>query len=284
MKKNEALQNIIDHIELDRIRNLPVSDKFKLYEYVKLLYTEAEYACKEGIKQLEHSPNYTINKTYNLFAMLLVNLGDYDLVKEIIINYAKNFETSDVYYAQITITGMGLLMIEKQFDPDAIYHFLLNLLGSEFLIENLHTTANADDLDTSSFKLDSTIKYKPFEGDIRKLKYDLLALLKIRHEKGLDYVTNVINNKYMNGELIFYFNMLDSKSEEVLEYLNEEFMLKDNRRSRLLAAGAYALLKERSILSSHYLFNSIIGKYSRFDKRKEEIDNEITERLQEIEK
>lgn len=282
MKKTEVLQNIVDHIELDRIRNLPVTEKFKLYEYVKLLYTEAEYACKEGIRQLEKSPNYTINKTYNLFAMLLVNLGDYDLVKEIIVNYARNFENSDIYYAQVTITGMGLLMIEKQFDPDAIYHFLLNLLGTDFLVENLKTTANADDLDTDNFKLDSTIKYKPFEGDIRKLKYDLLALLKIRHEKGMEYVTEVINNKYMNSELVFYFNMLDSKSEEVLEYLNEEFKLKDNRRSRLLAAGAYALIKERSIISAHYLFNSIIGKYSRFDKRKEEIDNEIGDSLNEI--
>ena len=149
MKKTEILQNIEDHIELDRIRNLPVTEKFKLYEYVKLIYTEAEYACKEGIKQLEMSPNYTINKTYNLFAMLLVNLGDYDLVKEIILNYARSFETSDTYYAQITITGMGLLMIEKQFDPDAIYHFLMSLLGTDFLIENLKTTANADDLDLS---------------------------------------------------------------------------------------------------------------------------------------
>lgn len=282
MKKTEILQNIVDHIELDRIRNLPVAEKFKLYEFVKLIYTESEYACKEGIKQLEASPNYTINKTYNLFAMLVVNLGDYDLVKEIILNYAKSFENSDVYYAQITITGMGLLMIEKQFDPDAIYHFLMNLLGTDFLIENLKASANADELDLANFKLDSTIKYKPFEGDSRKLKYDLLALLKIRHEKGLDYVTNVINNKYNNSELVFYFNMLDSKSEEVLEYLNEEFMLNDNRTSRLLAAGAYALLKERSIISTHYLFNSIIGKYSRFDKRKEDIDNEIAERLKEI--
>jgi len=283
MKKNEVLQNLVDHIELDRIRNLPVTEKFKLYEYIKLIYTEAEYACKEGVKQLEESPNYTINKTYNLFAMLLVNLGDYDLVKEIIVNYGKNFDTSDIYYAQITITGMGLLMIEKSFDPDAIYHFLMNLLGSEFLIENLKTSANADDLADSEFKLDSTIKYNPFEGDMRKIKYDLLALLKIRHEKGMDYVTNVINKKYHNSELVFYFNMLDSKSEEVLEYLNAEFMLKESRRSRLFAAGAYALLKERSILSAHYLFNSIIGKYSRFDKRKEEIDAEIEERLQEIE-
>lgn len=284
MKKTEVLQGIIDNIELDRIKNLPVTEKFKLYEYVKLIYSEAEYATKEGFLQLENSPNYTVNKTYNLFAMLVANLADYDLTKEIILNYAKSFENSDVYYAQVCITGMGLLMIEKQFDPDAIYHFLMSFLGTNFLVENLHTTANADDLDISSFKLDSTIKYKPFEGDMRKIKYDLLALLKLRHEKGMDYVTDIINNKYGNAELAFYFNMLDSKSDEVLDYLIVEFNKLDNRNSRLLANGAYALLKERNIISVHYLFNSIIGKYSRFDKRKEEIDAEILQRLKEIDK
>lgn len=281
MKKNVVLKNLVDHIELDRIRNLPVTEKFKLYEYVKLLYTEAEYACKEGIKQLEKSPNYTINKTYNLFAMLLVNLGDYDLVKEIIINYAKNFDTSDVYYAQITITGMGLLMMEKQFHPIAIYHFLMNLLGEEFLIENLHTTADPRDVGLE-FKLDSTIKYKPFEGDNRKMKYELLALLKLSHEKGIPYIREVINESFDNGQLRFYFNMLDSNSVEVGSYLYNDFMSKENRKGRLLAAGAYAILNEKSIISAHYLFNSIIGKYSRFDKRKEEIDQEIMERMNDI--
>lgn len=282
MVKNEVLQNLVSHIELDRIRNLPVTEKFKLYEYVKLIYTEAEYACKEGVKQLANSPNYTINKTYNLFAMLMINLGDYDLVKEIIINYGKNFERSDVYYAQIMITGIGLLMMDKQCHPESILHFLMNLLGQEFLVENLHTTADPKDVG-HQFKLDSTIKYKPFEGDDRKIKYDLLALLKVSHEKGIDYAKQVINEKYMNTQLQFYFNMLSSNSDEVVRYLYDDFMTNENRRSRLLATGAYAIIKERSIISAHYLFNSIIGKYSRFDKRKEEIDQEILERLNVIE-
>jgi hypothetical protein len=282
MKKFEVLKSIIDDIELDRIRNLPVTEKFKLYEFVKLIYTEAEYACKEGVLELQNSPNYTINKTYNLFAMLIVKLNDYDLVKEIIVNYAKNFENSDIYYAQITITGMGLLMIEKQFDPEGIYHFLMHLLGDEFLIDNLRTTANVKDINHSEFKLDSTIKYKPFEGDIRQIKYDLLALLKLRHEKDLNFVKEIINSKYAGLEIQFYFNMINANSNEVASYLYSEFMKKDSRRSRLIAAGANAIIEEKSIISAHYLFNSIIGKHSRFDKRKEEIDAEIMERLNDM--
>jgi hypothetical protein len=282
MKRSVVLKDLVNNIELDRIRNLPVSEKFKLYEFIKLIYIEAEFASKEGVLQLENSPNYTINQTYNLFAMLIVKLNDYDLLQEIVTNYAKNFENSDIYYSQITITGMGLLMIEKQFHPEAIYHFLMSLLGETFLVENLKTTAHTDELKDAEFKLDSTIKYKPFEGAMRKTKYDLLALLKLSHEKGINVAADIINNSYDNPRLKFYFNMLHSNSDSTAEYLFKDFMSTEYQTNRLLAAGAYAIVKEKSIISSHYLFNSIIGKHSRFDKRKEEIDQEILERLNEI--
>jgi hypothetical protein len=282
MERSIVLKNLVDNIELDRIRKLPVSEKFKLFEYVKLIYTEAEFAAKEGVLQLENSPNYTVDKTYNLFAMLIVKLNDFNLLKEIMVNYAKNFENSDTYYAQVTIIGMGLLMIEKQFHPKAICHFLMSLLGEDFLVDNLKTTAHVSEIKDQDFKLDSTIKYKPFEGEKRRIKYELLALLKIRHEQGLDAVSEIINNKYDNKRLQFYFNMLHSKSDSTAAYLFEDFMENNSQTNRLLAAGAYAMLQERSIISAHYLFNSIIGKYSRFDKRKEEIDQEIMERLNEI--
>ncbi len=279
MKRSLILDEIVNDIDLNRIRNLPVTEKFKLIEYVKLIYTEAEFASKEGFLKLKHSENYTANKTYNLFAMLLVNVGEYDLVKEIILNYARNFENSDIYYSQITITGMGLLMIEKQFAPEAVLHFLLSLLGEEFLVDNLHISGDVNEIDNEDFKLDSTIKYKPFEGRMREIKYDLLALLKLSHEKTIPFVKYIINNSYGNERLKYYFNMLDSNSDSTMEYLNREFMNKDNRTQKLLAAGAYAILNEKSILSTHYLFNSIIGKYSRFDKRHEEMEKEIEERL-----
>lgn len=282
MKRDVVIKNLVSNIELDRIRNLPVTEKFKLYEYVKLIYTEAEFASKEGVLQLENSSNYTIDKTYNLFAMLIVKLNDYDLLKEIVINYAKNFENSDVYYAQITITGMGLLMIEKQFHPEAVYHFLMNLLGVDFLVENLKTTASTSKVNSSTFKLESNIKYKPFEGSMRKIKYDLLALLKLRTEKGLEGVKAIINESYGNSKLKFYFNMLNSNSDSTMYYLYDDFMKTDNRTNRLLIAGAFAIINEKSIISTHYLFNSIIGKYSRFDKRTEEIEAEILESINEI--
>lgn len=279
MKNENLLKNIVEGIELERIKNLPVTEKFKLYEHIKLIYSEAEYANKESILQLVHSPNYTINPTYNLFAMLVVNLSDFDLIKEIVLNYAKNFENSDIYYAQITMTGMGLLMIEKQIPPESIFHFLLHLLGEDFLQNNLKTNACSKEVVFKDLKLDASIKYKPFEGDHRRVKYDLLALLKLSHEKDLNFVSEIINAKFKNSQLQFYFNMLNNNSSEVIEYLYRDLNMSNIRSERLLATGAYAIVKGYSIISTHYLLNSILGKYSRYDKRKEEIDLEIQERI-----
>jgi hypothetical protein len=282
MKNKDLIKNIVEGIELERIKNLPVTEKFKLYEHIKLIYSEAVYANKESVLQLVHSPNYTISPTYNLFAMLIVNLSDFDLIKEIVLNYAKSFENSDIYYAQITMTGMGLLMIEKQLPPESIFHFLLHLLGEDFLQNNLKTNACSKDLVVKNLKLDVSIKYKPFEGDHRKVKYDLLALLKLSHERGLTFVSEIINEKFKDSKLQFYFNMLNNNSEDVLEYLYKDLNQSSIRSERLLATGAYTLVKGHSIISSHYLLNSILGKYSRYDKRKEEIDIEIQERIDEM--
>lgn len=279
MKRSVVLDKLVSEIDLDRIKKLPVSEKFKLVEFIKLIYTESEYANKEGFLKLENSPNYTVNNTYNLFAMLIVNLAEYDIVKEIILNYARNFEKSDIYYSQITITGMGLLMIEKKFAPEAIYHFLLSLLGVDFLVDNLHFSGDVDEIKGLPFNVDSTIKYKPFEGKVRELKYDLLALLKLSHENSISFVKEIINNSFGNERLKMYVNMLDSNSDSTMAYLYREFMKTESRTDKLLAAGAYAILNEKSIISTHYLFNSIIGKYSRFDKRKDEMDAEINSRL-----
>ena len=284
MKRSLVLDKIVNDIDLIRIRNLPLNEKFKLVEYVKLIYVEAEYASKVGFLKLNESPNYTVNKTYNLFAMLLVNLSDYSLIKDIILNYANNFANSDIYYSQITITGIGVLMMEKEFAPEAIYHFLLSLLGESFLLENLKTTANHSEIGKLEFKLDSTIKYKPFEGQMRTIKYDLLALLKLSHDKSVLHVKDIINSSFKNSKLRFYFNMLDSNSDSTTEYLYRELMNKDDRTERLLLAGSYAIINGKSIISTHYLFNSIIGKYSRFDKRQDEMDLEIENQLTIIKK
>ena len=47
------------------------------------------------------------------------------------------------------------------------------------------------------------------------------------------------------------------------------------RDDRLRVACAYALFTGEDVYATHYLFNSIIGKYSRYDKDSSEIEKEL---------
>ena len=84
-RKREILDEIARDFDLARIKNLSLPEKFKLVHYVKLIHREALFASREGMLNLEKSPFYTANKTYNLFAMLVVNGIKPDIFKEIVL-------------------------------------------------------------------------------------------------------------------------------------------------------------------------------------------------------
>jgi len=282
-EKRMFLEALAKDFDLERIKNLTLFEKFKFDDYVTLIYQEALFAEKEGVLHLDKSPNYTRNKTYTLFAMLVVNGTKFDIIKEIIQNYARSFEKSDTYYAKISILGIGVMMIMKGYSPDSIFNYLMLLLGRDFLLENKKYSGSPCEYENVELDLVDAIKYKPFEGELRKLKYDMLALLKIAHEKGQNHVVDLINNKYGNDELKFFFNMLNVQSVEMRDYLFVEFKKSNSRHRRILINGAYAILNKYDVVSTHYLFNSIIGKYSRYDKDSGEIEVEVQARLSEIE-
>ncbi len=269
------LEEVELNFDLERIKNLSVFDKFKFDDYVTLIYQEALFAEKEGIRNLDKSPNYTRNKTYTLFAMLAVNGTKIEVLTEIILNYARSFEKSDTYYAKISIMGIGLLMMMHEYPADAIFNYLMFLLGRDFLLDNKKYDGCPGAYAEVELDLVDAIEYKPFEGELRKLKYDLLALLKVSHEKGKAFVSDLINNQYGNDELKFFFNMMDVDSPELAAYLYEEFMMSNSRHRRVLISGAYAILNRYDVFSTHYIFNSIIGKYSRYDKDSGEIEEEV---------
>jgi len=277
------LDEIAKDFDLDRIKNLSLPEKFKLVHYVKLIHTEAHFASREGVMHLAKSSNYTANKTYNLFAMLVVNGTKPEIVKEIVLNYAHNFEKSDSYYSLIAILGIGIMLIEKGFTPHSIFNYLILLLGDDFLTENLKFNGLLEKDEIEKLVLDMEIDYKPFEGNMRQLKYELLALLQLSHDKGIDFVRDVINNSYDNDKLQIYFNMMNTDSPNVVEYFYDEFKKNPERVNRLLISGAYAIVHKLDVFTTHYLFNSIIGKYSRYDKGSDEIETELNARLREIE-
>jgi len=57
---------------------------------------------------------------------------------------------------------------------------------------------------------------------------------------------------------------------------------KTYRMDHLLISGSYAILTNKKVFNAHYLFNSIIGKYSRYDKESSEIEKEMTVRLERL--
>lgn len=281
-ENNTAIIEIKEKFDLDRIKNLSLSEKFKLAKLAKLIYKEALFANQSGIQNLDKSPNYTLNKTYNLFAMLVVNRIRYDVLQDIITNYARNFKKSDSYYSQVSIIGIGLLLVVKGFDPKSILNYLMMLLGEEFLLNNQKYPGKLEELTEEDITVKNDIDYKAFEGKMRKVKYELLALLELSHEKGSEYICELINNKYDERRMKFYYNMMNISDPKVKKEMYKEFNLNDRRMHRLILGGAYAIHEGLNIFTAHYLFNSIIGKYSRYDKRVDEIQNEIKQRREEI--
>lgn len=279
-------RQVLDEYEqifnLGVIKNLPLPEKFKLVDYIRHIYREAIYAQKHGAHKLDRSPNYTLNKTYSLFAMLEVNGTKSELLKNIVRNYSKTFQNSDIYKSQILIIGIGVLLIERGFQPQAIFNYLMSLLGVDFLVENLRYTGVDSKKLEGTLDLSSEIKYKPFEGNLRKTKYDLLALLKMKHQNGLGYIENIINNHYGDQKLMFYFNLFNCDSPDMVEYLYEKLRDHDNRADKLYINACYAFIHNLDVFATHYLFNSVIGKYSRYDKDSTEIEHETDARYEEI--
>jgi len=285
MNKYEVLEDISKSFDLDRIRKLPVPEKFKLYEYIKLIHKEAHLATDGNIEDLKKSVNYDIDRTYCLFAMLVCNGIHYDLLKEIVRNYAHNFDRSDIYYGKIVILGVGLLLIEQGFASDAIANYLLQTLGDDFLLNNLHYPGYIEHTEDETYDFSSSvITYLAFDVRFRETKYDLLALMRMAQNEGAEYVGKLINEKYGNSELSFYFNMLNISCKDTMKHLYKTLKedSKTYRMDHLLISGSYAILTNKKVFNAHYLFNSIIGKYSRYDKESSEIEKEMTVRLERL--
>lgn len=277
--KRLFLEEFAVDFDLDRIKHLALPEKFRLVNHIRLVYSEAKALKQNRIRDLASSANYTVNRTYNLFAMLLMHDVPGEYIYEIVRNYAHNFEKSDTYYAQIAVLGMGVMMIQKGYDPDAILSYLMHLLGGDFLVDNLKYSGRMTDEEASHFEFDRQIEYKPFEGNLRKVKYKLLGLLKLRDTQGMDAVRTVVCSRQIDSRFRLYFNQMDLADSHVRDVIFEDLKNEGSTENRLRVYGAYALHTGLDIFTTHYLFNSIIGKYSRFDKESSEIEAELSQQL-----
>ncbi len=277
--KYDTLKEMEALFDLERIANLAIPEKFKLIDLIGLVYQESLYAKQVGLLKVDQSPRRDVNKTLKLYLMLLSRGTKFSMLKRIICNYTRNFDQSDVYYSQVVILGMGAMMIDQEFESQAIYNYLMHLLGREFLVKNQKYSGQVEITKDSAIEVDFEIDYRPFEGTMRKVKYDILALIKYNSENDLTATKALLNKRPENHVFNFYLNMLDVPCPTLRQRIFETYDLQESRMQRLLLNGAHELLNKTDLFTAHYLFNSIIGKYSRYEKESKEIENESSDNL-----
>ncbi|MBM7561049.1 hypothetical protein [Fusibacter tunisiensis] len=278
-------ETITDYLEtyfdLNRIKTLPITDKFRLINYIKLVSSASVVAKDFDLKAIQKSEYYNMDLTFQLFISLLTSGMSADVLSDIVEFYCANFENSDIYYAKCIILGAGTLMIQHGVDRDSIISFLMILLGDDFLRNNFsRILSEIDHLDINS-ENEISIKYKGRDYTYRALKYDLLAMLKARHEFGMDRVRKIINTEYDNKDLKFYLTLLDLDNLEISDYIYHKLMKDSPKMDCFLMTAVRSMLQGMEIMETHYLLNALIGKYSEFDQPYSEVlkDIEVREKI-----
>ncbi|OJV66680.1 MAG: hypothetical protein BGO41_04460 [Clostridiales bacterium 38-18] len=282
--------NKYDHItdyfentfQLDRIKTLPITDKFRLINYIKLVSKANDIAKAKNIDAITNSPVYNIDHTFHLFVSLLASELSTEAISDIIECYAYNFDESDVYFSKIVILGSGALMIQKGIESNAIISYLISLLGEDFLKNNYKRIFDERDALDINEENEIDIKYKNFDMTYRKLKYDLLALRQIKKEQGHTKLREIIFKYYDNKDLSLYFSMLDVHDKKISEYLYRKLMKDAPKMDRFLLTASRCMIRDVDIIDMHYLLNAVIGKYTNFMKPYSEVVEEIKLRENEI--
>ncbi|MCA0386711.1 MAG: hypothetical protein LCH34_14195 [Firmicutes bacterium] len=282
--------NKYDHItdyfestfDLSRIKKLPITDKFRLINYIKLVGKANDIAKAKDIDAITESPIYNIDKTFHLFISLLASELSTEVISDIIECYAYNFEESDVYFAKIVMLGSGALMIQKGIESNAIRSYLISLLGDEFLKSNYQRMYNEKDILDINEENEINIKYKNFDMTYRKMKYDMLALRQIKTDQGAQKLREVIFKSYGSKELTLYYSLLDVHDKKISEYLYRKLMKDAPKMDRFLLTASRSMIRDVDIIDMHYLLNAVIGKYTNFLKPYSEVIEEIKLREKEI--
>lgn len=282
--------NKYDHItdyfeetfDLSRIKKLPITDKFRLINYIKLVGKANDIAKEKSIDAITTSPLYNIDKTFHLFVSLLASELSTEVISDVIECYAHNFDESDVYFAKIVMLGSGALMIQKGIESNAIRSYLISLLGEEFLKSNYQRMYNEKDSLDINEENEINIKYKNFDMTYRKLKYDMLALRQIKTDSDNNKLREVIFKHYGNKELTLYYSLLDVHDKKISEYLYRKLMKDSPKMDRFLLTASRCIIRDVDIIDMHFLLNAVIGKYTNFLKPYSEVLEEIKLREKEI--
>lgn len=283
IQNHESVMSYFENaFDLSRVSKLPITDKFRLINYIKLVGEISDVALSGGTRAIADSPLYTKDRTFHLLLSLAVSKISPEMISDIVEFYAYNFEDSDVYYTKLIVLGAGTLMIQNGVETRAILSYLISLLGNDFLKNNYQRIF--DERKDLNFDEETIIEidYKNFDYTYRKLKYDLLALLEMKRSYGHAKMRKTIFKYYDNEELKLYFSMLDVSDKEISEHLYRKMMADAPKMDRFLLTASRSIARDHEIIEMHYLLNAIIGKFTNFDKPYSEVIEEIKMREAEI--
>lgn len=268
-------------IDLSRMQDIPLSEKFTIVEYIKFIAKKADYARNYGIKDLRGEENFNKDSTFRLMIALVIEGATLLEIQEITSHYLENFKKSDIYYAKFAVIAIGVMMIKEGYSGGSIFNILLSLLGSDFLTNNLKLYGY-DQAQNSEPQIDSIIRYKEYEEKYRNMKYTLLALGVMYKREGVESVQRWIREKSEDNTLKLFFKIFDSTNEYLLNVLHDNFKDGDDDYSHMIISGIISMIRGDNLMVSHYMMNSVIGKYSHYDQRPEKVEKEVVERYEKM--
>lgn len=263
-------------IEVERIKHLPVQDKFGVVEFIKYLRDQAQFVKEHGLSKLPQYPYYTKGLTNQLIGALVVREVPADEIRAVVWNYLDNFKNSDTMYAKFSILAMGMLLIRKGTEPEDLFHILLATLGEEFLSKNLKLIGYQK-ARTSEAVFENVIRYKEIEMRFRPAKYELLGMNLLAQEDGFEKLEEYVLHHTDNQVMKLYYPMIAGTHSDLRREMVKMLIDTEDEYNKMIITGLISIFLNRSIMLSHYMMNSVIGKYDHYDQRPETVEAETRE-------
>lgn len=268
-------------IDIERIKHLPVQDKFDVVEFIKYLRDQAQFVKVHGLSKLPEYPHYAKGLTNQLLGALVAREVPADEIRAIVWNYLDNFKNSDTMYAKFSILAMGMLLIRKGVGPEDLFHILLATLGEEFLSQNLKLIGYQKAL-SSEAVFENVIRYKEIEMRFRPVKYELLGMNILAREEGFEKLEHYIMHNTDDQVMKLYYPMIAGIHSDLRREMVKMLIDTEDEYNKMIITGLISIFLDRSIMLSHYMMNSVIGKYDHYDQRPDTVEAEARENYKKI--
>lgn len=277
----EIWKTVTQGIDIEKLRTVPVAEKFIIVEYLKHLRKEADWVLEHGLENIRQAPNFNMGNSYRMIAALVAEGYPVPEIQAVLWNYLDNFKHSDTYYTKFSIVALGALLMMHGVPGDTIFHMLLGTLGDDFLTQNLKYYGYLQALETEP-QFATAIRYKDYEKKYRRMKYDLLALNMMNRQDGIEAVEDYIINHSNDNDLKLFFQIIKRTHPAFRKWQVLQLIQDEKDYSQMVVTGIISIFMGRDLMLSHYMMNSVIGKYSHYDQRPDKVQAEVRQRYQEM--